>query len=145
MAKLKPGLGRTSGARIFMILDQASSHTAKITQAEAEQLRIELAWLPTACPELNPAELLWQKGRQNVSTNRTFASVDQQATAFVEYLLGLTPAEARQAPAPRPRLSGYRLRPPLPRMYTDGCLTAFMGPLYALDLSPEEGSFPSLW
>ena len=82
---------------IFMILDQASSHTAKKTQAEAERLRIELAWLPTACPELNPNELLWQKAKQNVSANRTFPTVAQQASAFVTYLLGLTPAEARKA------------------------------------------------
>ena len=82
---------------ICMILDQASSHTAKITQAEAEALRIELAWLPTACPELNPNELLWKSGKQNVSANRTFATVDQQARAFVEYLLALTPAAARKA------------------------------------------------
>ena len=83
--------------KIFMILDQASSHTAKKTQAEAERLRIEMAWLPTACPELNPNELLWQKGKQNVSANRTFDTVDAQARAFVEYLLGLSPAQARKA------------------------------------------------
>lgn len=82
---------------IFMILDQASSHTAKKTQAEAERLRIELAWLPTACPELNPNELLWQKGKQNVSANRTFATVEHQARAFVEYLLALTPLQTRKA------------------------------------------------
>ena len=82
---------------IFMILDQASSHTAKKTQAEAEALRIELAWLPTACPELNPNELLWQRGKQNVSANRTFETVDQQASAFVAYLLALTPTQARKA------------------------------------------------
>ena len=83
--------------KIFMILDQASSHTAQKTQAEAKALRIELAWLPTACPELNPNELLWQRGKQNVSANRTFETVDQQASAFVSYLLGLTPAETRKA------------------------------------------------
>ncbi|HEV2125165.1 MAG TPA: IS630 family transposase [Chloroflexota bacterium] len=82
---------------ICLILDQASSHTAKITQLEAERLRIELAWLPTACPELNPNELLWSKGKQNVSANRTFETVDQQARAFVQYLLALTPTQARKA------------------------------------------------
>lgn len=79
--------------RIFMILDQASSHTARITQVLAEALRIELAWLPTACPELNPIERLWQRGKQNVCANRTYPHVDEQATAFVEYLLSLSPEE----------------------------------------------------
>jgi transposase len=81
---------------ILMILDQASSPAAKITRREAEALQIELAWLPTASPELNPTELLWQKGKQNVSANRTFATVDQQASAFVEYLLSLSPVEAQR-------------------------------------------------
>jgi hypothetical protein len=53
--------------------------------------------LPTACPELNPTELLWQKGKQNVSANRTFPTVAQQASAFVEYLLSLSPAAARRS------------------------------------------------
>ncbi len=88
--------GRYKRWPICMILDQASSHTAKITQLEAEALRIQLVWLPTACPELNPTELLWQKGKQNVSANRTFPTVAQQADAFVDYLLSLSPAAARQ-------------------------------------------------
>lgn len=79
--------------RIFMILDQASSHTAKITRARAEALRIQLAWLPTACPELNPAERLWQRGKQDVCVNRTYPHVNEQATTFVEYLLSFSPEE----------------------------------------------------
>ncbi len=81
--------------RIFLVLDQASSHTAKVTQALAEALRIEFAWLPTACPELNPTERLWQRGKQDVCANRTYPDVDQQASAFVNYLLSLSPEETR--------------------------------------------------
>ena len=86
---------------ILMILDQASSHTAKATQSEAERLRITFGWLPTACPELNPTELLWQRGKANVSANRAYASVDEQADVYVEYLLHLSSREALQAAGTR--------------------------------------------
>src|SRR5712691_3105919 len=55
---------------ILMLLDQGSSHTAAPTQRLAAALRIELGWLPTACPELNPTELLWRDGKQRISANR---------------------------------------------------------------------------
>ena len=51
----------------------------------------------SACPELNPNELLWSKGKRNVSATRTFETVDQQARALVQYLLALTPTQARKA------------------------------------------------
>jgi hypothetical protein len=82
---------------ILMILDQASSHTARKTKRLAEKLRIEFAFLPTACPELNPKELLWRRGKDQVSANRVYHQVQEQADAFVEYLLGLSNRQALQA------------------------------------------------
>jgi transposase len=81
---------------ILMILDQGSSHTAKKTHQMAAELRIAFAFLPTACPELNPVELLWRSGKQNVSANRTYARVSEQADAFTSFLLGMTNLEALQ-------------------------------------------------
>jgi transposase len=82
--------------RIFLILDQASSHTAKKTKALAEQLRIEFAFLPTACPELNPIELLWRRGKDHVSANRVHPKVEDQADAFVDHLLSFSHRHALQ-------------------------------------------------
>lgn len=79
---------------IFLVLDQASSHTAKKTKALAEKLRIEFAFLPTACPELNPIELLWRRGKDHVSANRVYTKVDEQADAFVNHLLSFTDRHA---------------------------------------------------
>lgn len=81
---------------ILMILDQGSNHTARATRAEAEALRIELAFLPTACPELNPPELLWKAGKQHVSANRAYADVDEQALMFTDHLLAYSAAETRR-------------------------------------------------
>lgn len=75
---------------IFLILDQASSHTARKTKALAEKLRIEFAFLPTACPELNPTELLWRRGKDHVSANRVYPKVQEQANAFVGHLLSMS-------------------------------------------------------
>lgn len=81
---------------VVLLLDKASSHTAHASRREAERLRIELLWLPTACPELNPTELLWKDGKDDVSANRVYPSVDEQATAFVQHLLGMSNHEALQ-------------------------------------------------
>jgi transposase len=53
------------GWRVVLFLDRGSPHTAKRSVALAAELGIELRWLPTACPELNPVEGLWRhvKGR----------------------------------------------------------------------------------
>lgn len=81
---------------IFLILDQASSHTAGKTKRLAQQLRIEFAFLPTACPELNPIELLWRRGKDHVSANRVYPKVQQQAEAFINHLLSMSNQQALQ-------------------------------------------------
>jgi transposase len=79
---------------IVMVLDRASAHTAKATQKLAEELRITFEWLPTACPELNPKELLWRHGKDQVSANRVYGKLDDQADAFINHLLELSNREA---------------------------------------------------
>jgi len=75
---------------IFLLLDRGSSHIAKATGVLAAALRIRLAWLPTACPELNPVEALWRDGKQKVSANRAYADVDEQASRFMDHVCGHT-------------------------------------------------------
>lgn len=81
---------------IVLILDRASSHTAKATAALAAALRIRFAWLPTACPELNPIEALWRDGKQRVCANRAYDSVDEQAQRFTEHLCSISDGDALQ-------------------------------------------------
>ena len=53
------------GWNIVLLLDRGSPHTAKASRGLARGLGVELRFLPTACPELNPVEGLWRhiKGR----------------------------------------------------------------------------------
>lgn len=53
------------GWNIVLFLDRGTPHTAAQSRALADELNIELRWLPTACPELNPVKSLWRwlKGR----------------------------------------------------------------------------------
>ena len=44
------------GWNIVLFLDRGSPHTAKRSRKLAQELGIELRWLPVACPELNPTE-----------------------------------------------------------------------------------------
>ena len=79
---------------LLLVLDRGSCHTATATLALAAALRITLAWLPTACPELNPIEALWRDGKQRVSANRVYATVDEQVDRFTDHLCRLSNTEA---------------------------------------------------
>lgn len=81
---------------LLLVLDSGSSHLARKSRELAGHLRIKLAWLPTACPELNPVEALWRDGKQKVSANRVYPSVAEQASAFISHLNHLSPRAARQ-------------------------------------------------
>jgi transposase len=82
------------GWRVALILDEDSSHTAKATQALAEELHIELQWLPVRAPELNPLERLWRDGKKRLLANRQYASIEEQTERFKSDLVGLSPQEA---------------------------------------------------
>ncbi len=73
---------------VLLVLDRGSCHAAKATLALAAALRITLAWLPTACPELNPVEALWRDGKQHVSANRAHPNIDAHAADFAAHVCG---------------------------------------------------------
>ena len=62
------------GKHAILILDQAGWH---MTKALAVPQNITLLPLPPKSPELNPVENLWQFMRDNLLSNRVFASYDQ--------------------------------------------------------------------
>jgi len=72
---------RWRGWNLVLFLDRGSPHTAGKSRALAAELGIELRFLPTACPELNPVEGLWRhvKGRvmANEPTPDLTASLDR--------------------------------------------------------------------
>jgi transposase len=106
------------GRPIALVLDNHPSHTAQATQAEAKRLRIKLLWLPKRAPELNPMDTLWGQGKDAISANKQYTSMNEQTALFVEYVSGLSNARALQTSGIlskrfwlRRTLSKYFMRP----------------------------------
>ncbi len=79
------------GWYIVLFLDRGSPHRAAASKQLARKLNIELRWLPTATPELNAVESLWQDGKAKRLANKVSDTVDDAADAFCQYLLELRP------------------------------------------------------
>lgn len=82
------------GWHVALLLDEHPCHIADDSQAMAEEMSIELIWLPNRAPKLNPMDHLWGQGKDIISGNRQYATIDQQVELFVEHLENLTPREA---------------------------------------------------
>jgi transposase len=66
-------LARYPHRRILLLLDRATWHFGPpIDALLAQQPRLELFYLPTACPELNPQEHVWAAVRRAVTRDTTF-------------------------------------------------------------------------
>jgi putative transposase len=54
--------------KIYLVWDNWPNHAhPKVTEALARQERVEVLWLPTYSPWLNPTEKVWRHARQRVS------------------------------------------------------------------------------
>src|SRR5262249_50326142 len=82
------------GRHVAPLLDEDSSHTAEDSQDTADDLKIELLWLPVPSPHLNPMDHLWRHGKEKMSGNHRHASIDEQVERFIGYLGGLSADEA---------------------------------------------------
>jgi transposase len=82
--------------RIWLLADRASAHTAPQTLAVAAQLRIRFLWLPKQAPELSPMDQLWRELKRLIAANRQAESIDALAGGAAEWLLALTPQQARR-------------------------------------------------
>jgi transposase len=82
------------GRHVALLLDEDSSHTAEDSQGTADELGIELLWLPKRSPHLNPMDHLWRHGKEVMLANHQYASIDTQVDWFVAYLNNLSAYEA---------------------------------------------------
>lgn len=81
------------GWQIVLFLDKGSPHTAGASRHCAQELRLALRWLPTACPELNPTEPLWRYAKQTVLANVPPRSIQESLEAATDALDSLNPHE----------------------------------------------------
>jgi transposase len=82
------------GRHVALLLDEDSSHTAAASRARAEELKVELLWLPKRSPHLNPMDHLWRHGKEAMSANHQYDSIDDQVERFIGYLNDLSAYEA---------------------------------------------------
>lgn len=85
---------RHPGRPIWLVLDEASCHTARASRQLAAQLDITLVWLPKQCSELNSMDHLWRELKGKIAANRQFADIDEAALHAENWVLGLTKAQA---------------------------------------------------
>jgi transposase len=86
---------RTAGT-IWLLADRASAHTAARTQMLAATLGIRFLWLPKQAPELNAMDHLWRELKRLIAANRQATSVNALASNAANWVLGLTPQQARR-------------------------------------------------
>ena len=77
-----------------LLLDEDPSHTAKGSARLAEAFDIDLLWLPKRSPKLNPMDTLWGQGKDVVSADTQYATIDEQVSRFIGYLESLSAWEA---------------------------------------------------
>jgi DDE superfamily endonuclease len=82
------------GWHVALLLDEDSSHTAQGSVWLAEQFTIDLLWLPKRSPKLNPMDTLWGQGKDVVSADKQYATIDEQVDRFIRYLESLSAGEA---------------------------------------------------
>lgn len=80
---------------IWLLLDRASAHTAKASQALASALHIQLVWLPQQAPELSAMDQLWRELKRVVAANRQARNIEVLAKSAMLWVLMLTPTQAR--------------------------------------------------
>ena len=82
------------GRQIWLLLDEATAHTAPGSQTLAQELSIKLIWLPKQCPELNAMDHLWKELKADISANYQYETVEQHAAVAENYTLKLTNKQA---------------------------------------------------
>jgi hypothetical protein len=82
------------GWHVALLQDEDPSHTAARSVALASIFDIEIIPLPKCAPKLNPMDTLWGQGKDVISTNKQYATIDEQVDRFLRHLESLTPQEA---------------------------------------------------
>ena len=82
------------GRAVWVVTDAARSHTAPGTLALAAALGIHFLWLPKQWSELNAMDQLWKELKSDISANRQYPTVDEQADWAERFILGLSPRQA---------------------------------------------------
>jgi hypothetical protein len=81
------------GWHVVLFLDRGSPHTAGASRELAAELGVELRFLPTACPELNPVEGLWRHAKGRVLANEPTPDLGHSLGRVCDELFLMSPTE----------------------------------------------------
>ena len=81
------------GWNLILFEDRGSPHTAEDSRALAQELNIELRWLPRATPELNAMDQLWRHVKRESLGDRMTQTIDQSADQACQYILRMSRQE----------------------------------------------------
>jgi len=81
---------RWRGWNIVVFEDRGSPHTAEASRELANDLHIEVRFLPTATPELNAMDHLWRHVKGRGLANRPTHSIDESADSACRYVLEMS-------------------------------------------------------
>lgn len=78
--------------RVILFADNDKAHKAKVVQKllNKHERRIQIEWLPSYSPELNPQEDIWQHMRRRVTHNHYFEQIDALVDAVDSFHQELT-------------------------------------------------------
>lgn len=82
--------GHWRGWHIILFEDRGSPHLAGSSRRYAQELGIELRFLPRATPELNAMDHLWRFVKGRALANQPTRSVDASADLACQYLLRMS-------------------------------------------------------
>jgi hypothetical protein len=82
--------------QIWLLADRASAPKAPQTPPVDGRRRIRFLWPPKQAPELSPMDQLWRELKRLTTANRQAESIDALADNAAEWLLTLTPQQARR-------------------------------------------------
>jgi transposase len=84
------------GRPLLLVLDNASSHKAKVVAAwVAEHPQVQLLWLPAySGHQQNPVEKVWWRLKDQIAANRLHGSIEALVDAVHEFFGSLTPEDA---------------------------------------------------
>jgi hypothetical protein len=78
---------------VVLLLDENSIHTDDGSQSLADDLDIQLVWLPNRSPHLNPLDHLWGHAKESVCANWQQRSLQIQMDQFLHYYQTLSPTK----------------------------------------------------
>ena len=83
---------RYRGWHVAMLLDEDPCHTAQASLGAAEGMT--LLWLPKRAPKLNPMDTLWGQGKDVISANKQYGTIEEQVDRFLNHLRAMANREA---------------------------------------------------